>query len=43
MSFLLAILEGKKLALQVKDVRKLNVPTFMELSVKEIYPQAMKD
>ncbi len=43
MSFLKAILEGKKGALKVTVVNKLIIPNYSELSVKDMYDDVMQD
>ena len=42
MSFLKAILEGNKSVLRSVDVKRINVPNYAELTVKDLYSQAMK-
>ena len=37
MSFLKAILEGNKSVLRSVDVKRINVPNYAELTVKDLY------
>jgi len=42
-SFLKAILADEKKVLKAEDVVKVNVPLYPELSIKDMYPEAMGD
>ena len=43
LSFIRDILSDKKLHLQQNEVIRLDIPNYQELSVKNLYEDAMKD
>jgi hypothetical protein len=43
LSFIRALLGGDKKALKAPQVHKLNLPHYSEISVKNLYDDAMKD